>query len=77
MGEQIMVMAAAFGGILLYDWLTIDKLTKREKALYAGLYFICLYMGIDYVNNKDWFDIIDLITPVFGDVSKAIDDYLK
>ncbi|CAM4380818.1 hypothetical protein PAEN110709_11940 [Paenibacillus endophyticus] len=77
MAERIMVLLAAFGGILLYDWLTMKKMTKREKALYAVLCFICLYMGLDYAINKDWFDFMDLMMPVFGNLAKAIDDYLN
>lgn len=54
-----------------------EKVSKREKGIYTIACLICLYMGMDFVVNKDWFDFFDLMIPVFEDISKAIDGFLN
>jgi uncharacterized membrane protein YbjE (DUF340 family) len=78
MAERIFVLIAAFGGMLLHDWLSFrNKINKREKAVYLLLFTIGLYLGMDYALNKNWLDFNDMIKPVFGGVSKEIDDFLN
>ncbi|RCW48574.1 hypothetical protein [Paenibacillus prosopidis] len=78
MAERMVVLAAAFGIMTLFDWYLLrKKMTKQEKAVYFILLFISLYLGFDYAINKNWADIYDVINPVFGGVAKAIDDYLN
>lgn len=77
MMERILVIVVAFGGMLLYDLLTLKKISKGEKGIYAIACFLCLYMGMDFVVNKDWPDFFDLMVPIFDNISKAIDDYLN
>jgi hypothetical protein len=77
MAERILVIVVAIGGMLLYDLLTLKKVNKREKGIYTIACFICLYMGMDFAVNKDWFDYFDLMIPMFDDISKAIDDFLN
>lgn len=75
MAERITVIVVAFVGMLLYDMLTLEKINKREKGMYMIACLACIYMGMDFIVNKDWFDFFDLMVPVFDDISKAIDDY--
>ncbi|OMF36685.1 hypothetical protein BK133_08540 [Paenibacillus sp. FSL H8-0548] len=77
MVERILVIVVGFGSMLLYDLLTLKKVSKREKGIYTIACLICLYMGMDFVVNKDWFDFFDLMIPVFEDISKAIDGFLN
>ncbi|MCA0758710.1 hypothetical protein KP806_27005 [Paenibacillus sp. N4] len=78
MWERILVMVIAFGGVLVYDGITLrKKVTAGEKAIYAIMLVIGLYMAMDYVANQDWFDVYDLVEPVLGGVSKQIDNMLK
>lgn len=76
--ERIMVMAVAFGGVLLSDGIALkNKMSKGEKNAYFILLLYGLYTGFDYVINKNWLDYYDVILPVFGEVSKAIDHFLN
>lgn len=78
MTERIFVLIAAFGCIMLFDWMNLkNKINKGEKAVYLVLMLISLYLGFDYAINKDWFDLYDLIEPVFGGAAKEIEGFLK
>ncbi|MDQ8734366.1 hypothetical protein [Paenibacillus sp. LHD-38] len=77
MAERITVIVVAFGVMLLYDLLTLKKVNKLEKGIYTIACFICLYMGMDFAVGKDWFDYIDLMIPIYDNISKAIDDFLN
>ncbi|WP_169088382.1 hypothetical protein [Paenibacillus sp. PL91] len=78
MAERIVVLMVIFGGMLLHYWFVFrNKIKKREKAVYFLLLLIGLYLGMDYALNKNWLDFNDMIKPVFGGVSKEIDDFLN
>ena len=78
MWERILVMVVAFGGVLVYDGITLrKKVSAGEKTIYAIMIVSALYMAMDYVANQDWFDVYDLVEPVLGGVSKQIDEMLK
>jgi hypothetical protein len=78
MWERMVVLVTAFGGMLLFDGLTLrNKITKREKWIYAVLVAAALYMGVDYVVNQDWYDIYNIVEPLLGGIAKLIDDMLK
>lgn len=78
LAERMVVLAAAFGIMTLFDYYHLrKKMTKQEKAVYFILLFISLYLGFDYAMNKDWVDIYDVIKPIFGGIAKQIEDFLN
>ncbi len=76
--ERLVIAAAALGGMLLYDGLTLrGKLRRQEKWLYAALVCVGLYLGVDYVVNQDWFDLYNIVDKVFGAAAKHMVNMLK
>jgi predicted small integral membrane protein len=74
MWERLIVVIAAVGGMLLYDGVTLrKKITRREKGVYVVIVAGCLYMGIDYVVNRDWFDMYDIVEFAFGEAAKQVE----
>ncbi|SFE61272.1 hypothetical protein SAMN04487969_104163 [Paenibacillus algorifonticola] len=77
MWERALIVAVSFGGMLLYDGITLrGKTTKKDKWLYVLITAGCLYMGIDYVVNKDWLDYFDVVEQVLGGPAKQINSML-
>lgn len=78
MAERMVVIAVAFGGMLLFDWFNLkNKISKGEKIVYFILLLVCLYLAFDFIINKNWLDYFDLANPIFGGISKKIDDFLN
>lgn len=80
MSERIFVLIVMFGSFMLYMLYDSFRLktneNKKEKIIYLILILASLYMGIDYVVNRDWVDYYDLIEPVFAVTARQIEDFL-
>lgn len=77
MWERTLVVAVVFGGMLIYDSITLrGKTTKKEKWIYALIVSACLYMAIDYVVNKDWPDYFDVVEQILDGPAKQINSML-
>lgn len=77
MRERIFVLIVMFGSLMLYDGFHLKTNgNKKEKAIYLIIMLASLYMGIDYVVNRNWVDYYDLIGPVFAETARQIENFL-
>ncbi|KQO17193.1 hypothetical protein ASF12_00350 [Paenibacillus sp. Leaf72] len=77
MWERALIATVLFGGMLLYDSLTLrGKMKGPAVWLYSFITAACLYMSIDYVLNKDWFDYFDVVEQLLGGPAKQISSML-
>ena len=76
--DRMLIVFTAAAGVILYDVITLrNKISGKEKAVYAAIMIAALYMGVDYVVDKDWYDAYDLVEAVFGGAAKQIDAMSK
>ncbi|WP_168122995.1 hypothetical protein [Paenibacillus sp. HB172176] len=76
--NRILIVFAAMAGVIVYDAITLrGKISRKEKTAYVIIMVVALYLGVDYVVDKDWYDGYDLVEAVFGGAAKGIDDMLK
>ncbi|WP_338551570.1 hypothetical protein [Paenibacillus sp. KS-LC4] len=77
MWERTLVVAIFFGGMFLYDSITLrGKMAKKDKWIYALIVAACLYMAIDYVVNKDWLDYFDVVEQILNGPAQLINNML-
>jgi hypothetical protein len=77
MKERILVLMAAYGSMMLYEFFQRKKFAdKREKAVYLILMLVSLYLGLNYAWNRNWVQFYDLAELVFGKTARSIDKLL-
>ncbi|OUS75548.1 hypothetical protein B1748_16955 [Paenibacillus sp. MY03] len=78
MWERCLVIAIAFGGVLLFDGFALrGKLTARDKLVYGSIVLITVYGAIDFAMNQDWPDYLDLANIPFGKAAKTMEQLLQ
>ncbi|SFD79515.1 hypothetical protein SAMN05216378_1457 [Paenibacillus catalpae] len=76
--ERYIVIIVAFGYVYFFDYLHVKKKgSKKDMSIYLVLILLSLYMGVDYVMNRDWIDYYDVFEPLFKGTAREIDSFLK
>lgn len=76
--ERYIIVIVAFGCVYFFDYLHVKKNgLKKEKMIYLALVLLALYMGADYVINRDWVDYYDVFELLFQGSARAIEAFLK
>jgi Kef-type K+ transport system membrane component KefB len=77
MVERIIVVLLMYTVLFSYDLSRLKKQQKKARYIYTIIVALSLYVGLDFIFEADWPNIIDLVNVVFLKPAELIIEYLK